>query len=133
MATTTDSDSSLEAEEILLSVLLLRRKRRRLRAASRQIWCKPFLLRRSRQGTFHNLVQELNAEDPEQFRRYHRLDRDSFERVLNMIEPLITKEDTFMRTSIRPRERLSITLRFLATGICVFISHSKRFRIVLNR
>lgn len=121
MATTTDSDSSLEAEETLLSVLLLRRKRRRLRAASRRMWCKPFLLRRSRQGTFNNLVQELNAEDPEQFRRYHRLDRDSFEGVLNMIEALITKEDTFMRTSIGPRERLSITLRFLATGICVFI------------
>jgi len=39
-----------------------------------------------------------------------------FEYLLNMIGPKIAKQDTFMRKSISVQERLSITLRFLATG-----------------
>ena len=55
-------------------------------------------------------------EDPEKFRQFHRLEREHFEEILSHVEPLITKADTDMRLSINPRERLSISLRFLATG-----------------
>ena len=68
------------------------------------------------QGAYPNLLRELNAEDPEAFRQFHRLDRESFETILAMVAPLITKEGTHMRRSLPPGEKLSITLRFLATG-----------------
>jgi hypothetical protein len=65
---------------------------------------------------YANLLKELNAEDPETFRQYHRLDIGACEEILNMVSPIILKTDTVMRTSISPGERLAITLRFLATG-----------------
>lgn len=36
--------------------------------------------------------------------------------LLDMVEPHITKKNTKMRLAISPRERLYLTLRFLATG-----------------
>ena len=66
-------------------------------------------------GIFSNLLQELDYEDPAKSRQFHRLDRNKFEDVLAKVEPIIYKEDTNMRQSISAGERLSITLRFLAT------------------
>ena len=111
-----DSSSS-EDEEVLLSLLMLRRRRRRLRAANRKTWVKSWVSRRQTQGACANIVRELNYEDPEKFRQDHRLDRTSFEEILALISPLIEKKDTQLRCSIKPIERLSVTLRFLATGL----------------
>jgi hypothetical protein len=36
--------------------------------------------------------------------------------LLTLIEPMIAKQDTVMRESISARDRLSVTLRYLATG-----------------
>lgn len=36
--------------------------------------------------------------------------------LLHLLTPLIKKQDTFLRQSITPHERLTVTLRFLATG-----------------
>ncbi len=41
---------------------------------------------------------------------------EEFEFLLQMVGPLITKQHTKMRRAISPRDRLSVTLRFLATG-----------------
>ena len=73
-------------------------------------------MRRTGQGAYANLLRELNAEDPECFRQFHRLDRESFENILALVGPRIVKQNTNMRESISPGERLSVTLRFLATG-----------------
>ena len=110
--------SSSEDEEILLSILLLRRRRRRLRAANRKKWVRSWISRRQTHGAFANIVQELNSEDTEKFRQFHRLDRNSFEEILAMVCPLIEKKDTLLRSSVKPTERLSVTLRFLASGLC---------------
>ena len=72
--------SSSDDEEILL--LLLRRRRKRSIAANRMIWTKRWILRRRTKGACANIVRELNIEDPEKFRQYHRLDRASFEEIL---------------------------------------------------
>ena len=105
-----------EDEKILLLVLLLRRRRRRLRAARRRQWTKRWLQRRQTQGVCDHLLRELEAEDPEQFRQFHRMDRGSFEDILRIVSPYIVKRDTNMRSALKPRERLAVTLRFLATG-----------------
>uniref|UniRef100_A0A9J8D5P7 DDE Tnp4 domain-containing protein n=1 Tax=Cyprinus carpio carpio TaxID=630221 RepID=A0A9J8D5P7_CYPCA len=48
--------------------------------------------------------------------------------LLAMVEPFITKTDTVMKRSISAKERLSVTLRFLATGVS-FKSLGFQFRI----
>ena len=114
-----DESSSSEDEQILLLLLLLRR--RRLIAANRKTWVKQWILRRQAQGACVNIVCELNCEDPEKFTQYHRLDRCLFEEVLALVSPAIAKKDTHLRCSLKPIERLSVTLRFLATGLCYML------------
>jgi hypothetical protein len=101
---------------VFLFILLMRRRRRRMRAACRTIWSRTWIQRRQRRGIFVNLLRELEEEDPEKFRQYHRFDINSYRKILRMVEPYIKKKDTVMRVSISPGERLSVTLRFLATG-----------------
>ncbi|XP_057180511.1 uncharacterized protein LOC130548231 isoform X2 [Triplophysa rosa] len=43
-----------------------------------------------------------------------------FDDLLQLVSPLITKRDTKMRRAITARERLSLTLRFLITGRCIY-------------
>ena len=113
-------EEECEEEEILLLLLLMRRRRRRLRAAQRNSWSKNWISRREMQGVHSNLFRELKVEDPEQFRQYHRLSRESFNEILAIVSPLISKQDTHLRMAIAPSERLSVTLRFLATGSSIF-------------
>ncbi|XP_074027668.1 uncharacterized protein [Leptinotarsa decemlineata] len=44
------------------------------------------------------------------------MDEDTYLELLKLVTPLIKKEDTLMRQSITPHERLTATLRFIATG-----------------
>ncbi|KAI0221825.1 hypothetical protein LSAT2_026913 [Lamellibrachia satsuma] len=89
---------------------------------------RDWILRRQGQGVYANLIREVNAEDPETFRQFHQLDVDSFSTILALVGPLIKKEETNMRPSISPGERLAATLRFLAAGES-FKSLSFQFRM----
>ena len=44
------------------------------------------------------------------------MDEDSYTTLLALVTPLIEKQDTIMRCAISAHERLSATLRYLATG-----------------
>ena len=48
--------------------------------------------------------------------------------LVEAVGPLLTKQETHMRTSIAPNERLALTIRYLATGK-TFQSLSFQFRI----
>ena len=107
--------ASTNLHRIVFLLILLMRRRRRMRAACRTIWSRTWI--QSTSGiNLLNLLQELEEEDPEKFRQYHRFDINSFRNILRMVRPYIKKKDTVMRASISPGERLSVTLRFLATG-----------------
>lgn len=60
------------------------------------------------------------------------MDTATFEELLHKVAPLITKQDTHLRKSIPPAERLSLTLRHLATGKLyqcnIHISHYHVFK-----
>ncbi|KAJ1524651.1 hypothetical protein ONE63_011134 [Megalurothrips usitatus] len=78
------------------------------------------MARRKALGFHHNLFLELQLEDPNKYRRCMRMNTDLFEDLLQRVTPLIQKQNTHLRESISPAERLSVTLRHLATAsICV--------------
>ena len=66
--------------------------------------------------TSHALVPKLMGEDSAEFRAMFRMDMMAFEQLLGTVAALITKENTAMTMSISPRDKLLVTLRYLATG-----------------
>jgi len=42
---------------------------------------------------------------------------EAFHQLLDMVQPYIQKQDTFMRDAITPYEMLAVTLRYLASGM----------------
>ena len=67
-----------------------------------------------------SFLNELQGE-PMDFRIFLRMDSDTFEDLLTLVTPLIQRQKTIMREPVSARDRLSITLRYLATGIYVII------------
>lgn len=98
---------------VLLAVTLRRRRRRR---RNRVVWTKKWIQNRKSQGAFHQLLKELQQLDTSSYKNFVRMDAATFEELLLLIAPKITKKDTVMREAISPGERLAVTLRFLATG-----------------
>ncbi|KAG0713570.1 hypothetical protein GWK47_015926 [Chionoecetes opilio] len=49
-------------------------------------------------------------------RNWIRLDKDQYHKLLQLVTPLIAKKDTRMRKAVTAGERLTLTLRYLATG-----------------
>lgn len=92
-----------------LLVVMNSKKRRK-----RSTWCKNWLQKRS-EYTHTNLLKEL-CSDPSDYRNYLRMSEEVYNKLLSLVTPLIQKKNTVMRTSISPHERLTATLRFLATG-----------------
>lgn len=60
------------------------------------------------------LLKELSNE-PADYRNYLRMTEDTYQELLCLVSPLIERQSTVMRNPISPHERLSATLRFLAT------------------
>lgn len=87
-----------------------RRKRRRM------CWTRPWILRRQEHGAHNSLIKELSQEDHESYKNFVRMTKEDFTELLVKMSPLIVKKETIMRKSISPAERLSLTLRYLATG-----------------
>ncbi|KAK3908909.1 Protein ALP1-like [Frankliniella fusca] len=102
---------------------------------NRRVWIKHWVARRKALGLHHNLFLELQLEDPDKYRRQViidlyctvgvdnrcgfrclRMNSDMFEALLARVTPLIKKQNTHLRESISAAERLSVTLRHLATG-----------------
>ena len=91
------------------AALLLRRRRR-------IVWVRDLFKRRGEKGEYRSLVKELHEGDDEYFRTYMRMSRETFDRLLRLVEEDITKKDTNFRKSITAPERLALTLRFLGHG-----------------
>ncbi|KAG8239868.1 hypothetical protein J437_LFUL018979 [Ladona fulva] len=91
----------------LMAMLLIRRKKRRNRR--RRFWVNPLVLERRNRGLFHTLFDDL-LQDDEKFFWYFRMSKSTFEELLCGIEISITKQNTIMRQSIPPAEKLALTL-----------------------
>ena len=80
------------------------------------MWVRDLFKERKTQGAYNNLVREMRLGDREFYFKYMCMSPERFDHILSLIEPIVTKESTNFREPISAGERISITLRFLATG-----------------
>lgn len=109
----------METDDEVLAVVIAERiiqRRRRRRERRQRIWQRPFLTLHIQQGAYHNLLRELEEEEREGYRNFLRMSPQQFHLILSRVEPLLRRKNTNFRRAIDAPERLSITLRFLATG-----------------
>ena len=97
--------------------ILIRQKNNRKRSC----WVREWIAKRPRLGAYNCLMQELIIEDPIVMRNFLRMDQMDMEELLNLVGGAITKKDTRMRLALPVKEKLALTLRFLASGECVEI------------
>ena len=64
----------VSATLIIANILRSRKKNKK-----RKMWVKSWLLRRDEKSAYQNILQELRLEDAENFRRYLRMNRETFE------------------------------------------------------
>lgn len=93
------------------AVLIIKRKKKE---KPRKMWSKKWLLMREK-FTHINLLNELKL-DPGDWFNYLRMDEATYFDLLKRVTPYIERRDTRMRKAITAHERLTATLRFLATG-----------------
>lgn len=79
-------------------------------------------IRNNQIGHYENVYLEWRESDPDRHLMYLRMYPEDFKNLLDVIKPQIEKQDTVMRASIRADKRLTITLRYLATGK-IFINY----------
>lgn len=101
------NDTEAACIAIALAVCCKKKKKRR--------WMKDWFKKRD-EYTHENLLNDLRLSEPGDFKNFLRLDGRSFDELLKMITPRIKKRDSILRDAIPPSQRLSITLRYLATG-----------------
>ena len=90
---------------------------------------RKWIKRREEKGYFNNIVEELRAEDTASYREMMRMDYETFQDILTAITPTISKKQVQGgHKIISPAERLTLTLRYLATGES-FKSLHYQFRI----
>ncbi|XP_029054896.1 uncharacterized protein LOC114882183 [Osmia bicornis bicornis] len=98
-------------ERVAAAIMLLLNKKKK-----RSVWVRQWISRRPEFGCFHNLLRELQIKDGQQYFNLLRMTAVEVEVLLQKVGHIIQKEDTRMRDSISPKERLILTLRFLASG-----------------
>lgn len=103
--------TEIDLLHIATAIALVTRKKQKRKKSK---WVKEWLKKR-RTYSHTNLLTELRLE-VDDYRNYLRMDENTYIQLLHLVTPLIEKQDTVMRQAISAHERLSTTLRFLATG-----------------
>ena len=99
-----------------------RRRCRRRSPAARQYWVRRDLLPAERVRGSHYyalLLSNMRADDAQGhkiFQNYTRIKMETFNYLMQLVGPRLTRQDTYMREAICPGLKLACTLRYLATG-----------------
>ena len=104
------------AASAAITAVVVRRRRREQSQRKKRLWTRPWILKREQFGAYHCLLEELKLSDRNGLKNFLRMDKSSFNEILDKVAPLIQKQDTQLRASISPAERLALTLRYLASG-----------------
>ena len=90
-------------------------------ATTRRIWVHEINAQRKEKEKYHMLVQELRL-DNDRHSQYFRMNKQSFDHLLSLLAPSITKQDTRLRGFIEPGLKLAVILQHLAEGCVVLIA-----------
>jgi hypothetical protein len=86
-----------------------------------KFWEHPITSQRLFKGKFYSLQEDLKAH-PQTFFRYFRMSSATFDKLLVLLGPSLTFQDTRMRRSVPPEERLAVTLRVKITSVLFLIN-----------
>ena len=111
-----DDDAILIAASIIVIAVAVEETTRKKKRRRRQRWTKEWIAERERLGAYNALVCQFTLEEREDYRRFMRMNTETFHELLEKIRPFITKQTTIMRKPLSPEEKLAVTLRFLGTG-----------------
>ena len=76
-----------------------------------------WIKRQGQKGAFSNVVQELRMEHTAEFKEMLMMEYDTFLNLFSLIKPFISPQESYHGVdTIKAKERLTLTLRFLATG-----------------
>ena len=100
--------------------MVLIRSRRREREKNkkrrgRRFWIRPFIADRATSGAYQSLVLKMKETDRQKSFGFVRMSPNRFDHLLELIKLMIMKKNA-VRAPIPPDERLTIALRFLASG-----------------
>ena len=96
-------DTSDDVTLVALSALLLgygikfREGRKKKRRKQRTVWVKPWISRRDELGAYNALINEMVMTDREDYRRFMRMNTETFTELIEKLRPYITKRTTIMR------------------------------------
>lgn len=100
---------------IALALSLDEKKKPKKVKKQRRTWSKEWFKNRQ-QYTHEKLLTELRNFERNDFKHFLRMNDECFDEILTLVNPFIKKQNTSMREAIPASQRLSITLRYLATG-----------------
>lgn len=81
----------------------------------RRCWIKEWLKKRETHSHLV-LLKEISVSEPVDFLNYFRMEEAMFDKLLEMVNLYLRRQDTYMRKCIPVADRLAVTLRYLATG-----------------
>jgi hypothetical protein len=93
-------------ESVAVCALLLRTRAKR----RKKFRVHPRVSQRLLKGQLHKLYEDLHMH-PQKFFGYFRMSCNNFDKLLFMIRPSITYQNTVMKVPVPPEERLAVTLR----------------------
>ncbi|XP_050065989.1 uncharacterized protein LOC126555068 [Aphis gossypii] len=99
-----------EAVCIVYALYKINKKQKKDKKFKRRWWVHPLNLKRPREGQFQVTFLTLR-QYPEEFFKYFRTSIKTFDELLDIIGRQLKKQDTVLRLSIPPEERLTVTLR----------------------
>ena len=70
----------------------------------------------NKENSSYNVIKKLCVGDREMYFRYMRMIPNRFKHLFTLVAPRVTKTTNKYRKPILPEQRLSLTLRHLATG-----------------
>nr|XP_021186521.2 uncharacterized protein LOC110373544 [Helicoverpa armigera] len=100
---------------VIVSLLYEEEERMEKQQTKKNRWVHDTPYSRYEEGEYHTLLPRLK-NDQKRFHTYFRMSQNRFDDLLQIMKPLIEKQDTFFRKAINVEERLMVTIRFLATG-----------------
>ena len=94
---------------VAMYVILPAQRQKRCRKRNREVWVRKWIMDRIKYRAYHQLIRELSL-DISSYYNFVRMSATTFEEPLQMVAPLITRQDTNMCAAIPAGEISSHTM-----------------------